>query len=445
MIKHQYLTSLYHISKQILMLCTVAVLIISCNRSESLRSSAKVYIKKEEGKYTLYKDGKPFFIKGASGNEHFDLLAQYGGNTVKFWDTVAIEKTLNLAKKNNLSVILDFPMINSKYNDFYEDTLKTKFEYNSFKRIVNKFKNHPSLLMWCLGNEIRFPFDLKHENFYKHYNSLVRMIHQNDPNHPVITSTDVKKDVLSIKLRTDIDVIAFNLFGNLNSFRKDAKWVLKFWNGPYLISEWGNDGPWVGTPQTTWGAYYETNSTIKAKIYKERYIKAMPFEDSRFLGSLMFYWGQKQETTHTWFSLFDKYGAKTETVSIAEYLWRGTKTEHVPPQIEQMRINGKTTLDNILLNASSNAEVQLFLKNQTIIKLIKWEVYKEDWFIREDKKLNKAALVQSFSSSGAVKKVSFNAPKTQGPYRFFISVYDNYGNVANCNTPFYVLDSENEK
>ncbi len=420
------------------MLSTIAVLMISCNRNQSSKNSAKVYIKKENGKYTIYKDGKPFFIKGASGNEHFGLLAQYGGNTVRYWDTVAIEEILNLAKKHKLSVILGFDMPKSQYNYYYNDTLQTKLQYDAFKRIVNKHKNHPSLLMWCLGNELRFPFDLKHQKFYKQYNSLVTMIHENDPDHPIITSTDVKADVLSIKLRTDIDIIAFNLFGNINSFRKDAKWVLKFWNGPYLITEWANDGPWVGTNHTAWGAYYEPNSTIKAKILKERYLSSMPTEDPKFLGSLMFYWGQKQETTHTWFSLFDKNGAKTEAVGVAEYLWKGKKIEHLPPQIDQMLIDGKTTLDNILLNAGSKAEAQLFLKNPTHLKTIRWEIYKEDWFTREDNKLNKPILVESFSSSGAIKKVTFNAPKKQGPYRFFISVYDNKGNVANCNTPFYV-------
>jgi hypothetical protein len=434
-----------YLFKHIFLYSLILVFVSACEKKQYSKSAAKVYINKKDGKYTLYKEGKPFYIKGASGNEHFELLAQHGGNTIRYWDTIAIEKTLNLAQKHKLSVIIGFPMPFSKFDYYYNDKIKIKAQYNAFKRIVNKYKNHPSLLMWCLGNELKFPLDLKHEKFYKQYNSLVTMIHENDPDHPVITSTDVKADLIGIKLRTDIDVIAFNLFGNLKSFRKDAKWVLKFWNGPYMITEWANDGPWGGTKQTAWGAYYEPNSTIKAQIFKERYISSMPIEDPKFLGSLMFYWGQKQETTPTWFSLFDKYGAKTETVCVAEYLWKGKKIELVPPQIDQMFINGKTTLDNILLNSGSRAKAQLILKNETNIKLIRWEIYKEDWFIREDYKHSKPVMVKSFSSSGAIKKVIFNAPQIQGPYRFFISVYDNNGNVANCNTPFYVLDSENEK
>src|SRR5690606_27952295 len=97
-------------------------------------------------------------------------------------------------------------------------------------------------------------------------------------------------------------------------------WV---WRGPYLITEWGIDGPWEGTPQTPWGAWIEPTSTTKAAQYRQRYRQQMPINDRGFLGSLIFYWGQKQETTHTWFSLFDEHGNKTEAVAAAEEIWSG--------------------------------------------------------------------------------------------------------------------------
>jgi hypothetical protein len=93
-------------------------------------------------------------------------------------------------------------------------------------------------------------------------------------------------------------------------------------------------GPWTTDAQNAWGAYIENTSTKKAEQYLTIYQKYMPVNDPGFLGSMVFYWGQKQELTPTWFSLFDENGAETEMVQVMQYLWTGIKVPEKAPYIK---------------------------------------------------------------------------------------------------------------
>lgn len=407
----------------------------------------KVYIAKENGKYTVYKDDKPFVIKGAAGYEHLDLLAESGGNAVRVFDTAHVDEVLLKAEKLNLAVIIGLPMPTSDAHYYYKDTLETSKQFTAFKKLVNKYKHNRNILMWCVGNELGFPFDLNHKAFYKQFNKIVKMIHEDDPHHPVTTSTDQKKVILPLKLWTDVDVVAFNLFGNINSFREDSKWILRFWNGPYFFSEWANDGPWIGTEHTAWGAYLEPSSSDKAKIYLDRHIKAMPVEDSRFLGACIFYWGNKQEITHTWFSMFGEKGEKTELVDVAKYIWTGQRPALKHPGIDRMTLNGKTGRQNVLEDPQSTvlAELKLTEPSSTITK-VKWDIYAEDWHTKKTKDaLKKKPVLASYISSRDSLTLSFKTPAKPGPYRLFATIYDQYGYITTSNTPFYVVSDDEKK
>src|SRR5690606_41215403 len=199
--------------------------------------------------------------------------------------------------ENNLAVIVGLPIYNSDYTSFYNDEKKVKKQFNDYKSLVNRYKQHPALLMWCLGNELDFPYKPSYNNFYKAFNNITDMIHTDDPDHPVMTTVlnFNKKYILNLQLRCDIDLISFNIFSRIDFLKDELKDASLFWKGPFMLAEWGVNGPWQGTPQTAWGAFIENTSTKNAEHYLERYQKHMPIDDGRFLGSFVFYWGQKQE------------------------------------------------------------------------------------------------------------------------------------------------------
>ncbi|MNX89819.1 hypothetical protein D3C86_1218440 [compost metagenome] len=296
--------------------------------------------------------------------------------------------------------------------------------------------------MWCIGNELDFPYKLTYNNFYNAFNELTNMIHKDDPDHPITTSVlnFNKKHIFNIKTRCDIDVISFNIFSRITFLRSDLKQASLFWNGPYMLLEWGIDGPWQGTRQTAWGAYIEETSNKKAAFYLNRYKKYMPTEDTRFLGSFVFYWGNKQEGTQTWFSLFDENGLQSEALDVMQYLWTGKHGGRTFPQIKHMLLNKKSAIDNIILspNAKSNAEVMMF--DQHSIKSISWQIFKEDWYKKNNlHSTKKLKPLENLIKDSQSLKVDFTAPKEEGPYRIFATIYDENGHFATCNTPFYVV------
>ncbi|MGX5691120.1 glycoside hydrolase family 2 TIM barrel-domain containing protein [Arcticibacter tournemirensis] len=423
---------------------TLTIVLAGCEKGNVQNKGRKIYVRKEESAFELYKDNKPFFIKGAAGFTYLDILARSGGNAIRTWDTNEIEAILDSAHKHNLVVMVGLSVVDPEEDpSFYKQPSKVNRQFRIIKNIVNTFKNHPSVLMWCVGNELNFPNPLLPGKFYSAFNNIVDMIHLDDPDHPVTTTVlnFSRRTIVSLKLRCNIDVISFNIFNSITHLKEDLKRFAWFWNGPYLVSEWGVDGPWEGTEKTIWGTHIEATSTKKAEIYSTRYSRHMPLDDERFLGSFVFYWGNKQETTQSWFSLFDRNGYSSEAIGTMQYLWTKKPSRHRPPQVNYMLINKKGARDNILLSTGERtfAEVLLLKPDSSISKVV-WEIMQEDWF-----KKRSASNTTYFESLGELilsskgLRLNFIAPRREGPYRIFATIYDKYGNFSTCNTPVYVL------
>jgi hypothetical protein len=414
----------------------------SCSNKEDKSGKQRIRVQQINGKYSILRDGKIFNIRGASGYTNLEELKRCGGNTIRIWDTTHIDRILADANRYGISVIVGISLPESQYLSYYNDTNKVSKDFNKIKKLVNQYKSNPALLMWCVGNELVFPNKPSYNSFYRSFNNIVEMIHQDDPDHPV-TTTMVnfrKNDIVNIKLRTDVDIISFNIFSRITELKDDLKNFSWFWKGPYLITEWGINGPWPGISSTAWDAKIEPNSTIKAKDYLARYKEYMPVEAPRFLGSFIFFWGQKQEITHTWFSLFDEFGNKTESVSIAQEIWTGKPSNFNGPKISGMVLSEKGASNNIFLEPGSLQSAKInVLENKKPVN-VKWEIYPEDWY----KKNNVNNLIRPKILNGLIieqtgLEVKFKAPLTEGPYRLFASVSDNKGNIANANIPFYVI------
>src|SRR5690349_65881 len=100
----------------------------------------KVIIEKKNGRYSFYKDGKPFLVKGGSGVDHIRELSESGGNTIMCWDTSKLKSVFREAEKYHLSVIigLDIPSANT---DFYRNKKNLIGLYNACISIVSRYKD----------------------------------------------------------------------------------------------------------------------------------------------------------------------------------------------------------------------------------------------------------------------------------------------------------------
>ncbi|WP_220100780.1 glycoside hydrolase family 2 TIM barrel-domain containing protein [Chitinophaga oryzae] len=416
----------------------------ACRHASTPSVPPKVYIGKSGDRYTIFRNGQPFLIKGAAGDRQLRALKAAGGNTLRTWDTLQLGALLDSAQAAGIAVIAGISIPTSNTLDFYRDTAAVSALYLACERVIERYKTHPALLMWCLGNEVDFPYRPRFRPFYKTFNRLVDMIHDRDPDHPVTTTliNFNRRNIYNIRWKVpQLDVISMNIFGDLPHLRKELKLFSWFWSGPFLITEWGINGPWE-TETTAWGAPIENTSNKKAEQYLERYTDYMPTDDPRFLGACVFYWGQKQEVTHTWFGLFAQNGATSATAQTMQYIWTGRYPAHKAPGLQYMLLDGKGARDNLLLSPGTVHSANLLLESPGSNALrFQWEVLPEDWFIRflNDQNKVKPPVLDSLLLSHEGTGARFRAPSREGAYRIFVTVYDAYGNFASTNTPFYVV------
>lgn len=431
----------------IFFLVTAICIQLSCSSyPEPYNEHKRVYIKKDSSGYALIKNEKPFYVKGASGFSNIHKLSEAGGNTIRTWDTVNLSTILDSAELFGISVIVGFPMVKSLYvEEFYDDEKKVSQQCSAFKNVVEKYKNHPALLAWCLGNELDFPFKPAYSSFYDCFNKLIKMIHISDPNHPVTTTlvNFERRPIINLRLKvSDLDFISINTFGQAKTLKQDLDNFAWFWDGPFLITEWGINGPWE-EECTYWGAPIENTSSHKAELYSELYTKYLNFEDGRCLGSCVFFWGAKQERTHTWFNLFSHDGFASESVEIMQGLWTGKQSLNRAPQIKYMLLDYKGAKDNIVLDAGTEHFADIYFKQFNASSLsLKWEIIPEDHHSKFWENTVKPEDLNELILNAEEGHIRFKAPEKEGPYRLFLEAYDTNGFYATTNTPFYVIGKQ---
>ena len=416
--------------------------------SDTEMDTPTVSIKQTTQGYRLLRNGVPFLIKGAGGDlKYLKELKEAGANTIRIYDTLHLSTKLDKISRSGLFAVIDIPVprFDSKMDSFYTNKTKVKKLMITIKAFIERFKNHPAILYWILGNEVQYPELSGDKRFVTAFNQLVDLIHETDKNHPVSTAIAgvSRKRLISLSQRSpQLDFISINVFGQLSDLKKRTNSIALFWRGPFVISEWGINGPWEAE-KTTWSAPIEQTSTKKAEQLKKRYeLYIEPVIHNRCMGTLAFFWGHKQETTHTWFSIFSEQGAHTEMASTLENIWKKHPKNYTGPKLEYVLMNDQGANQSILINTEQKIEAKLIHVRQDAgnYKVV-WEVVPEGWFYNKwetEKKLPRIRTHQQKNTS----LWKFNAPHQQGPYRLFVTLHDSKGKIARTNIPFYVLNKE---
>lgn len=410
------------------------------NPNPAHENTATVYVRETHNGYELVRNHKPFIIKGAAGNSHLKELKEAGGNTIRLYDTINLLGNLDAAHKAGLAVIVDIPL--PKFGDgsrFYESDLTPAKK--KISALVSKFKDHPALLYWNVGNELYYPTFYKSTSFFDSFNSLVDLVKEEDPNHPVSTAIigGNRRRLASVALRSPgLDFISINSFGNLTNLKERMEPIAFIWNGPYVISEWGVNGPWE-EESTTWKAPIEHTSSKKAEILEERYNSPV-MQDPKSLGNVVFFWGNKQERTNTWFSIFSKAGQKSESYYTLNNLWTKNNSNYKGPKVNYALLNGRGAPENIILSSGEKSKAQVLLHNTEKDSFqYEWKIQKEAWADIEKEEPAEEGLIDENTG----QKVIFTVPKKEGPYRLYVYVTDHENNFSTTNIPFYVLNRKN--
>ena len=297
-----------------------------------------VEIKKTGSGFELTRNGEPYFIRGAGGNDHLDKLVEAGGNSIRTWSSS--KDVLDEAHAKGLTVCMGLRMAKPRSGADYRDTEMLKEQRERICNTVMELKDHPALLMWGLGNEVEHRTTPEEAMLvWQEIEVIAGMIKEIDKNHPVITVlAGAGKKLADIQqLCPSLDAIGINSYGQLGNVPSE---VARYdWEKPYIITEFGPRG-WWEVDKTAWNLPIEDTSTEKAQFYYEAY-KAGIDDKPNCLGSYVFLWGNKQEKTHTWFNLFLEDGSPTEIVDTMTVLWTGQWPENRAPTIEKKKIYSK--------------------------------------------------------------------------------------------------------
>lgn len=408
------------------------------NHSHPGTNPVKVELRKKDSTYQLFRGGAPYFVKGAGGSSYPDRIKAYGGNSIRTWGSKDGQKVLDTAYKYGLTVLMGLDVARERHGFDYNDTAAVSMQLQRVRSEVLKYKNHPALLAWGIGNELNLQY--KNPKVWDAVNDISKMIHAIDPDHPVCTVlAGINKELADlIKSRcTDIDLLAINTYGGLATLPATLRAC--GWNGPYMVTEWGPTGHWEG-PQTAWNMPVEENSSEKAAVYRSRYESSIKKDGGKCLGSYVFLWGQKQERTPTWYGLFTEKGEESEVMDVMQFLWTGSWPKNKAPHIYSLQVNNKNATESVYLKPSSISKAVSVVSDPDHDKLsYRWELLPEPTQVSQGgDHEDRPQPIQNLLSAAREGKVALKAPDKEGAYRLFVYVTDGNNNVATANIPLYV-------
>jgi hypothetical protein len=417
-------------------LCTAS---FAQTSSQSVKTiPVKVELKKTDSIFRLYRNGQLYFVKGAGGSAFPDRIAAYGGNSIRTWGTRGAQRVLDSAAKYGLTVLMGLDVARERHGFNYDDTAAVKKQLDRLREEVIKYKDHPAVLAWGIGNELNLQY--KNVKVWDAVNEISKMIHELDPNHPTTTViAGINKEVVDhIKSRSsDIDLLAVNTYGGLATLPAAVRRA--GWDRAYMVTEWGPTGHWEGL-STAWKAPIEETSSEKAGVYKMRYEYSVQRDTEKCIGSYVFLWGQKQERTPTWYGIFTEKGEESEVVDVMHYLWSGRWPKNQAPHLYSFQLDNKKAVENVYLKPGGSYNALAVVVDPDNDKLsYRWELLAEATQLGDGGDFEpRPKVVEGLLKAGDKGSAVLHAPESEGAYRLFVYVTDGNNNVATANLPFYV-------
>ena len=401
--------------------------------------AVRTEVRKEGSKWTLLRAGKPYFIQGAGGSQNLELLKASGGNSFRTWgvgDNTQAE--LDNAQKQGLTVTLGLWLGHPEHGFNYEDPKQVAQQLEEIKKAVLKYKDHPALLAWGVGNEMEANTGGNYTSVWTAVEEVAKTIKALDPNHPTMTviaeiGAGGNKPKQVEKLCPSVDILGINSYGGLPSLAKRLK--ESGWTKPYVVTEFGPNGPWeVG--KTAWGASLEPTSTDKGKLYQQNYENSIGSQKGWCLGSYTFLWGNKFEATATWFGMFlPETHERLAPVDTMTYAWTGKWPTVRVPEIAAFTSPAQQSE----IAPGSTQKVTCEAKGTGPLTY-HYEIRPEtEGPSRPDPGQKPLPAVAGVvPAEGANGAQSFTAPTKPGPYRFYVYIKDGKGGAATANFPFLV-------
>lgn len=431
-------------------LCNSLISIVCCSslmacsdkeKGDDLTTNKTIEIIRDNEGFQLQINNTPVYIKGVGGTSNLDLAAKSGANAFRTWDGTIndIEGYLALARANNMYLMQGI-WLSHDSNDYLDEGYKSETR-RRVKGLAEAFKDDPNLLAWGIGNEV----DLKAntEAAWRFVDELAQLIKSIDSRHLVSTviSHDQKYTFNMVAdYAPSLDFVGINSYGLIGEVGNMVE--MSRYKGAFMVTEWGPTG-WWESAKTSWGAPIEQTSEEKRAVYEERYNNYI-LSYKRCLGSFAFLWGQKEERTPTWYSMFVENnvaglplkGEMTPMVEAMQRVWSGEEPKQTAPVIKSYQIDGQSKNVQVNSGKAFTGMVMATDKENNTLTYV-WEILKEATVLAEggadEPRPDRVGNVVTTETN------SCNFIVTEsGNYRLYIYILDNTGFVATVNIPFMV-------
>ena len=394
----------------------------------------RVEIVPQAGGWRMLRGGRPYVIKGAGGDGSLGLLAASGANSIRTWGADSLGPVLDQAHRLGLTVTVGFWLGHERHGFDYANREQVAAQYERVREGILRYKDHPAVLAWALGNEMEGFADGGNPAIWAAVESLAVLAHRLDPEHPTMTVTaDIggKRVDAVHRLCPDIDIMGINSYGGASSLPE--RYRRAGGTKPYVVTEYGPPGTWeVG--RNAWGAVEEWSSTRKAGFYRDTYAR-LAADSVVCLGSYAFTWGAKQEATATWYGMLLPDGTRLAAADAMAELWSGRAPANRCPVI-----------DSLTRAASGEVEPGATERVKLAAHDPEGDTLTVEWALRADpisyetggdQRPAPRRYRESIMNAG-MSGVELRMPRRPGTYRVSVVVRDGKGGAAVANLPLHV-------
>ena len=403
-------------------------LVMVLNATCVMAGPVAVQVSAEHG---MIRGGAPYFVKGAGGDTHLDMLAARGGNSLRTWTSDGLAETLDTAHKLGLTVSAGIWLEPECSWFSYANPKHCARQTDRVRKVIMEHRDHPALLAWGLGNEVEG--DGGNTGYWQQLETLALLVKELDPAHPTYTAVAGLSRVKARGLdqyTPHLDYVGVNTYGGLFGLRKSLEAM--GWKRPWMLTEWGPQGFWE-RPRSKSGAPLEQTSTEKAAMMARGYDEVIA-KGGACLGSYAFVWGWKFEATATWFGLLTEDVQTTQSTDVLEERWSGRKPSNTAPRVKRMEgvpTDAVRPGTPLLVKASASDPDG---------DVLHWR-----WLVLPEKPAKDSAghvampaAVPGTVPADAGEQTTLTAPTVPGAYRVYVWINDGKGHTATANEPLEV-------